>query len=51
MKGSGEGYRFDEISAIGRDIEQAAECRQSELIALLTGRLDDYLKRVELVYE
>jgi HPt (histidine-containing phosphotransfer) domain-containing protein len=51
MKGSGGGYGFDEISGLGRDIEQAAKSENAEMISTLIKRLDDYLKHVEVVYE
>jgi HPt (histidine-containing phosphotransfer) domain-containing protein len=50
MKGSGGGYGFDAITAIGREIEDAARARDSEAIARCVEQLADYLDRVEVVF-
>ena len=51
MKGSGGGYGFDEITEIGGAIEQAARDLDGDSIKVQTGRLSDYLERVEVVYD
>jgi HPt (histidine-containing phosphotransfer) domain-containing protein len=51
MKGSGRGYGFEAITEIGMLIEVAAkESRHEDIIPLIT-RLEDYLTRIEIVYE
>ena len=51
MKGSGSGYGFEQISEIGSNMEQAAITQDSgQVTELLTG-LEDYLARVEIIYE
>jgi CheY-like chemotaxis protein len=47
MKGSGRGYGFDPISAIGASLEAAAVKRSDSLIESEISALDDYLKSVE----
>jgi CheY-like chemotaxis protein len=47
MKGSGRGYGFDPISAIGAGLEAAAVKRSDSLIESEISALDDYLKSVE----
>ncbi len=49
MKGSGGGYGFDEISEIGRDMEEAAKSRDRDQIESLNHRLAEYLSVVEVV--
>jgi HPt (histidine-containing phosphotransfer) domain-containing protein len=49
MKGSGGGYGFDEISEIGRDMEEAAKSGDTEKIEKLNSRLAEYLSVVEVV--
>lgn len=51
MKGSGGGYGFEEISEIGRTIEEAAINNDADDVERHIQRLDDYLERVEVVYE
>jgi len=51
MKGSGGGYGFDEITAIGMRIESAACNRDAAAISGQVEALLDYLARVEVVYE
>ncbi len=51
MKGSGGGYGFDEITAIGMRIESAACNRDAVAIGSQVEALLDYLARVEVVYE
>ena len=51
MKGSGGGYGFDEITAIGMRIETAAGTHDAAVISRQVEVLLDYLSRVEVVYE
>ena len=51
MKGNGGGYGFDEISTIGREIEQAAVSGEKDKISELTDRLEKYLKNVVIKFE
>ena len=51
MKGSGGGYGFDEISEIGRDMEEAAKGGNMEEIEKLNNRLAEYLSVVEVVVQ
>lgn len=51
MKGAGGGYGFDDISAIGAALEQAAKRQDGPAIAAESERLADYLARVEVIYE
>ncbi len=51
MKGSGGGYGFDAITEIGAALERAALNRQDEEIRRWTDELEDYLGRVQVVYE
>src|SRR3972149_212201 len=49
MRGSGNGYGFQEITKIGKSIEMAAKDRNSEEIKKWIGELSSYLERVEVV--
>jgi HPt (histidine-containing phosphotransfer) domain-containing protein len=51
MKGSGGGYGFDAISAIGMAIEEASKIRSRDKVRLAVLELTDYLDRVKVVYE
>lgn len=51
MKGSGGGYGFDEISKIGKAIEEAAENGNTAEIAKMTSYLSQYLTDVKIVYQ
>lgn len=51
MKGSGGGYGFDEITNIGRTIEEAANKNFGEEIERQTEALKTYMERLEVVYE
>ena len=51
MKGSGGGYGLDAISDIGQSMEQAAKDGNREEIRKWAQELQDYLERVEVVYE
>ncbi|RII27686.1 MAG: Hpt domain-containing protein [Geobacter sp.] len=50
IKGSGGSYGFDEVSRIGLDLETAALEQNDNAMRNLTGELEDYLARVEIVY-
>lgn len=50
MKGSGTGYGFAGITAIGASIEEAAKLKQAVGIEKGIEDLKDYLERVEVVY-
>jgi HPt (histidine-containing phosphotransfer) domain-containing protein len=50
MKGSGGSFGFDEISAIGEDLESAALTTDAERIRSVADRLEKYLKRVSVAY-
>lgn len=49
MKGSGGGYGFDEISKIGKGIEEAAMQGDSNEIEQLINRLTQFLATVKIV--
>lgn len=51
LKGVGGGYGFAMITDIGADIEAAAKVKDMDTIKELISRLDDYLERVEVVYQ
>ncbi len=51
MKGSGGGYGFDDITNIGKFLEQAAKDRDSEGIRKFVSELKTYLDYVEVGYE
>jgi len=51
MKGSGGGYGFDAISAIGMAIEEASKIRSEDQVRRAVCELTDYLDRVKVVYE
>lgn len=51
MKGSGAGYGFDRISKIGLHLEEAAKARNVQKMESLANELDDYLDRIEIIYE
>ncbi len=50
MKGAGGGYGFDEITDIGRSIEESAEGKNQEEVKKWVISLSNYLDRVEIVY-
>lgn len=50
MKGSGGGYGFDEISAIGAVIETAAKAKDAAAAKTGAARLADYLGRIDIQY-
>jgi HPt (histidine-containing phosphotransfer) domain-containing protein len=49
MKGSGGGYGFDRITAIGQEMEAAAIARDGEAVGQCIEALAEYLGRVDLV--
>ena len=51
MKGSGGGYGFDQITEIGKLIEESAKNKDPERIREHTDQLAQYLTRIEVVYE
>jgi HPt (histidine-containing phosphotransfer) domain-containing protein len=50
MKGSGSGYGFDEVSRLGRVMEQSAKEKRGEPIRRAVEDLSRYLDSVEVVY-
>ncbi|MCX5826631.1 MAG: Hpt domain-containing protein [Deltaproteobacteria bacterium] len=51
MKGSGGGYGFDEITNIGRAIEEAAKIEHREEIISQTEAMKAYMEQLEVVYQ
>ena len=51
MKGTGGGYGFDELSSIGRAIENAAKNRDAESVRQSIIDLTDFLNKLEVVYD
>lgn len=51
MRGSGGGYGFSAISDIGTVLEQAAKQDNKDEIKRKIDELEDYVRRVEVVYE
>jgi HPt (histidine-containing phosphotransfer) domain-containing protein len=51
LKGVGGGYGFPEISEIGAQIEACAKQNDASGIRQHLARLEDYLVRVEVVYQ
>lgn len=51
MKGSGGGYGFDEITAIGSKLEEAAKESDRDEITQQNERLSQYLQNVKVVYQ
>jgi len=51
MKGSGGGYGFDEITDIGRAIEEGAKNGHGEEIRRQMEALKTYMERLEVVYQ
>ena len=51
MKGSGGGYGFDEISGIGRFLEEAAKEKEDEVITAQVNKLEAYIENLEVIYE
>ncbi len=50
MKGSGGGYGFDAITDIGRSIELSAKEHDDTAIKKHLKDLEDYIKKVQIVY-
>lgn len=50
MKSYGIGYGFDEISAMGKVIEEAALKNNVSTVHEFTGKLANYLDKVTVVY-
>jgi HPt (histidine-containing phosphotransfer) domain-containing protein len=50
LKGDGGSYGFEDISAIGDALEQAAIHEDRSVIATQIDRLQDFLARVDVVY-
>ena len=51
MKGTGGGYGFHAISALGKEIEDAARAEDGVGATQWITALEDYLKRVKVLYE
>jgi HPt (histidine-containing phosphotransfer) domain-containing protein len=51
MKGAGGGYGFDPITDYGDDLEQAALRQDDAAIEASVRKLEDYLARVEPVFD
>lgn len=51
MKGSGESFGFDQITAIGESIERAAKEKSSSAVRKSVDDLSDFLDRLEVIYE
>jgi len=51
MKGCGGGYGFDEITDLGRSLEQAAKNGEREEIKKKTAELSIYLDSLNIIYE
>jgi len=51
MRGDGGGYGFHMISEIGQALEKAATDKNADEIRACVGELENYLGRVEVVYE
>lgn len=50
-KGFGSTYGFDFISIVGRKIQTAAEANDVAQLADLLKKLDEYLERVDIIYD
>lgn len=50
MKGDGGGFGFDRITEIGAAMERAAKLEDRLTIEQHIGQLEDFLKRVTVVY-
>ncbi len=50
MKGVGGGYGFDEITRLGAEIERAAAAGDEAALRGLQTQLDEYMRRVTVVY-
>jgi HPt (histidine-containing phosphotransfer) domain-containing protein len=50
LKGTGGGYGFDILSDLGRALEQAAKSADTAAAQPLLKQIDDFLRRVRVVY-
>lgn len=50
MKGDGGGYGFDQISAIGHELEQAAMAKDRASISSQITLLNDFLSKLTVIY-
>jgi HPt (histidine-containing phosphotransfer) domain-containing protein len=51
MKGAGSSYGFDLVSMTGKTIEDAAQSADTDTIESSIATYEDYLAKVEIVYE
>ena len=51
MKGAGTGYGFDDITAIGAALEEAAKEHNAKAIHAWIKKLAEYMDRVEVIYK
>ncbi|MDX1252387.1 MAG: Hpt domain-containing protein [Gammaproteobacteria bacterium] len=51
MKGTGSGYGLEVVGRVGDELEQAAPQHDTQAIVTLINRLDDYLRRLEVVFD
>jgi len=51
MKGAGSSYGFDFVSTVGKTIEDAAKASDVATIGTTLDSYEDYLAKVEIVYE
>ncbi|MBU2648335.1 Hpt domain-containing protein [bacterium] len=51
MKGNGAGYGFDELTEIGREMEQAARDKQPDAIRKTLADLVAYLENLDVVFD
>jgi HPt (histidine-containing phosphotransfer) domain-containing protein len=51
LKGVGGGYGFQKITEIGAEIENCAKESNLQSIEELTNSLEDYLGRVEIIFQ
>lgn len=50
MKGDGGGYGFDRVTEIGASMEQAAMRQDHSMIKQQVLQLEDFLRRVRVIY-
>lgn len=50
MKGDGGGYGFDKITEIGAMMEQAAKQQDHSMVEQQILQLEDFLRRVRVIY-
>ena len=50
IRGSGGGYGFQRLAEIGASLERAASDHEAEQVEASLEDLDEYLRRVEVVY-